>query len=290
VSKNTIHAAMWKHILILSVDPHPEIASHACVIVDHVIQVLLQSPLSRVAQSTMDQISRLTVRRSSVKPPPALESPTRPVSTPTQTPPAQVGDKSDGSLLSSIKRTASVAASLKLLAFSGTASADSSPKSTVTRGATPAGAQAIRLNGPPRSQLPVEWSRPPDQNDPHPVQQPQVPAKVPLPREYKPSGLQTPVLPLTSTFLEWSVEYFQEPQMKQSDADEPGSTDYNERLWRTTRNEKIIALTQPLKAVAGSSPWDTSATHFDNTTQPMRMSFHQFEDHLAIADDRDLIS
>lgn len=85
-------------------------------------------------------------------------------------------------------------------------------------------------------------------------------------------------------------QYFQEPQMKQSDAEEPGSTDYNERLWRTTRNEKIIALTQPLKAPAGSGPWDSAARSFDNGTQPWRMCFHQYEEHLAVADDRDLIS
>ena len=56
--------------------------------------------------------------------------------------------------------------------------------------------------------------------------------------------------------MEWSIEvcypwrcilsltnldqYFREPQMKPSEADEPGSVDYNQRLWRRTRNDRII--------------------------------------------------
>lgn len=77
--------------------------------------------------------------------------------------------------------------------------------------------------------------------------------------------------------------------MKPNEPDEPGSDDYNSRLWRRVRNEKTLAMTQPLKGVAGSSPWDMPTGFFNNGSQPMKMCFHQFEDHLAIADDRDSI-
>ena len=77
--------------------------------------------------------------------------------------------------------------------------------------------------------------------------------------------------------------------MKPNEPDEPGSDDYNSRLWRRVRNEKTLALTQPLKGVAGSTPWDTPTGLFNNGSQPTKMCFHQFEDHLAIADDRDSI-
>lgn len=77
--------------------------------------------------------------------------------------------------------------------------------------------------------------------------------------------------------------------MKPHEPDEPGSDDYNSRLWRRVRNEKTLAMTQPLKGVAGSSPWDVPTGFFNNGSQPTNMSFHQFEDHLAIADDRDSI-
>ncbi len=78
--------------------------------------------------------------------------------------------------------------------------------------------------------------------------------------------------------------------MKQTDAEEPGSTDYNERLWRRSRNERIITLTQPQKDHAGSNRWDTPTRVLDNGTQPAKMCFHQFEDHVAVTDDRDIVS
>ena len=84
-------------------------------------------------------------------------------------------------------------------------------------------------------------------------------------------------------------QYFREPQMKPNEPEEPGSDDYNSRLWRRTRNEKLLSTTQPLKGMAGTSHWETPTGSFSNGSQPMKMCFHQFEDHLAIADDRDSI-
>lgn len=75
--------------------------------------------------------------------------------------------------------------------------------------------------------------------------------------------------------------------MKPNEPDEPGSDDYNQRLWRRVRNEKVLAQTQPLKIVAGTSKWQSSPNSINNGSQPMKMCFHQFEEHLAIADDRD---
>ena len=77
--------------------------------------------------------------------------------------------------------------------------------------------------------------------------------------------------------------------MKPAEADEPGSTEYNERLWRRTRNDKIISITQPQKEEAASGRWDTPTGFFDNGSQPMKLCFHQFENHLAVADDRDTL-
>ena len=77
--------------------------------------------------------------------------------------------------------------------------------------------------------------------------------------------------------------------MKPNEQDEPGSDDYNSRLWRRARNEKVLEKTQPLKGVAGSKPWDINTAFFNNGSQPVKMCFHQFEDHLAIADDRESI-
>ena len=77
--------------------------------------------------------------------------------------------------------------------------------------------------------------------------------------------------------------------MKTSEPDEPGSDDYNSREWRRARNDKIINLTQPLKNMAGSTKWDHPSGAFNNSTQPRQLCFHQFEEHIAVADDRNTI-
>ena len=77
--------------------------------------------------------------------------------------------------------------------------------------------------------------------------------------------------------------------MKPNEPEEPGSADYNQRLWRRVRNEKMMAATQPQKALAGASRWDTSSGFFNNGSQPVKMCFHQFEDHLVATDDRDSV-
>lgn len=113
----------------------------------------------------------------------------------------------------------------------------------------------------------------------------------PKSRGFRPRILsEKPQIPLKSAFFDWSVEYFREPQMKPTEADEPGSTDYNGRLWRRNRNDKIIAETQPLKDVAVSNRWDVPRGYFDNLSQPMKMTFHQFEDHLVVTDNWNTIN
>ena len=78
--------------------------------------------------------------------------------------------------------------------------------------------------------------------------------------------------------------------MRPAEADEPGSVDYNQRLWRRTRNEKIIIDTQPQKERASNSRWDTPAGLLNNGSQPMRLLYHQFESHLVAVDDKDNVS
>ena len=166
----------------------------------------------------------------------------------------------------------------------------------------------------PRGRAPPEWTRPPEGNDHVAPATAYHQAPIPTSRGFEPKGVDVvPVIPLKSRFLDWSTEvipdfesflshhydyqqlltiskYFREPQMKPNEPDEPGSSDYNQRLWRRGRNEKIIAETQPLKGKAGASRWDNSLALLSNGSQPHKMCFHQFEDHIAVADDRDTIS
>lgn len=77
--------------------------------------------------------------------------------------------------------------------------------------------------------------------------------------------------------------------MKPNEPEEPGSADYNKRLWRRVRNEKVLTTTQPLKGLAGGSRWDSGTGFFNNGSQPLKMCFHQFEDHLVVTDDCDSV-
>jgi regulator-associated protein of mTOR len=96
-------------------------------------------------------------------------------------------------------------------------------------------------------------------------------------------------LPFRSELFDWSTEYFISPQMKEKEADEPGSVEYNERHWRRERNERIIVATQGLKDAAGSSRWDQLDAELDLTSTPEQIAFHQFEPHIATADTQGII-
>jgi regulator-associated protein of mTOR len=306
MSRDTTFGTIWKQLLILSVDPHPDIAQDAGMIVDFMHYTLLQSPMAtlteRIRKEIMDLSSRVELQsqvREKPNPKKAAPPPTPPTAPP----------KQEGYLSLSLRRTASVAASLKNLAFGG-AQGESQPSQS------PTSPKSSRVPATPRGRAPPEWSRPPEVNDQLAPATTYQQAPVPTSRGFGPRDPSVvPNIPLLSRFLDWSTEvipelldlicehcndqyerflthaqYFREPQMKPNEPDEPGSADYNERLWRRSRNEKIISETQPLKGRAGSSRWDNSAALLSNGSQPLKMCFHQFEDHIAVADDGDTIA
>lgn len=310
LSRNTTFGTIWKQLLILSADPHPDIAQDGSVIVDYIHMALMQSPMADITIKVRDEISELTNRIQSQKPQVSEQAEAKGAVRP-ETPPSQVPPKQEGYFSMSMRRTASVAASLKNLAFGGTAPTEQRPSSPSKQ--SPA---KNRVPITPRGRAPPEWTRPPEVNDQVAPATAYHQAPTPTSRGFEPRDPTVPpVIPLKSRFLDWSTEvilsffrdfyqntfevseqiltedqYFREPQMKPNEPDEPGSADYNERLWRRSRNEKIITETQPLKEKAGTSRWDNTVALLTNDTQPMKMCFHQFEDHLAIADDRDTIS
>lgn len=264
-SQNTIYAAIWKEMLVMSVDPHPEIARDAGIVVDYILLALLQSSLAKFVQPQFDEI----IRKNPVHRTQRRIYEERPVQQ-TSTPPTPSKEASYLSLFGGLRRTGSVAASLKNLW--GAHDPSTSPQKSPGRIKTP---DSFVQPLPSRPATPEKY---------HVEEQPKT-------RGFTPRSLAIePELPLKSRFFDWSVEYFREPQMKPTEADEPGSTDYNGRLWRRNRNDKIIAETQPLKEVAVSHRWDHQYALFDNLSQPMKMTFHQFEDHLVVTDNRDTIN
>jgi len=284
-SQDQVQGTMWYQLIMLTVDAYPEVALMASMIVDYVHDALLDSPLASQTQSIINDILDLTRKTtSSTRQPSNAPTPEHPPpSTTNGTQPAQ---KNEGYSSSGMKRISSVAAIFKYMTGTPVSSDDIASSNYTALMA----AQQKRPSGPVRQGVPAEWSTPPDQHD-----LPSTPAKYqkgrkPLPKEFRECDEhQLAELPLKTGFLDWCTEYFREPQMKTNEPDEPGSDDYNSRLWRRGRNEKTLSQTQPLKEKAGTRPWDKDAGFFNNGSQPTRMSFHQFETHLAIADDRDSI-
>jgi regulator-associated protein of mTOR len=265
-SQNTIYAAIWKEMLVMSVDPQPEIARDAGIVVDAVLIALLESSLAKFVQPHFEDAvrknptprpARRTNEERPAQPAPAPQTPTR--------------EPSYLNLLAPLRRTTSVAASLKN--FWGASDSSNSPQTSPSRTRTD------KAHSSPNE------ARPGTPEKYHALEEPKT-------RRFVPRDMsKEPELPLKSRFYEWSVEYFREPQMKaSSEADEPGSTDYNSRLWRRNRNDKIIAETQPLKDVAVNNRWEVPRGYFDNLSQPTKMCFHQFEDQLVVTDNRNAVN
>jgi len=268
-SRWTVFGASWRALLLLSEDPFPDVSARAKAVIDGVFNSLAALP-----RDVLEEVP-LTITASSPEKPSALQAP--PVSTrvngaatlprsnaaypalsrSTTSRPTSAGTttSSGGGLYNTLKRTASVAYNMAL------------GGEIPTEKVTPA------PNVPPKESE-VRAA-------------PLIDLKKPTSRSMK-QGPKEFKLPLKSQFFEWSTEYFQRPQMKDAEAEEPGSLEYNKRLWRRTRNEQIINETQPLKEIAGVSHWQNTLAQLDNEShQPLKLLFHQFEPHLVISDDRD---
>jgi len=98
------------------------------------------------------------------------------------------------------------------------------------------------------------------------------------------------VLPLKSTFFDWCCEYFTEPQMRQTEADEPGSIQYNYQVWRQQRNEQVDGRTKIQSEAAQNSRWDRPVATLQVAGHPLSMAFHAYDEHLVVANESDMIS
>jgi len=103
------------------------------------------------------------------------------------------------------------------------------------------------------------------------------------------SGIRD-MLPLKSSFYDWCAEYFKEPQMRQTEADEPGSVQYNYQVWRQMRNEQVNKETITQAPLAESCKWDLPVTTLSIPGHPLTMAFHSYDQHLIVANESDMIS
>lgn len=253
---NTIFATVYRALLVLSEDPFSEVAEFAEDVVDYVILILEKTPLGDEVRKLERQLlcNSLIPRKATNQ----AEQQSTPLVQRMNS--GSVGE--DRSFSSTLKRSISFAASLKNFAWGlQTDNADNSDNDSQEDGL---------LNGQSVTSLSYGSGMKPK-------------SVRSRPKDYR----KEIVLPLASGFFQWSCEYFQEPQMSNYDADEPGSERYVERVWRKSRNEKIIVETQVQKELAVKGSWTTQVGFLNNVTQPYRLAFAQFEPHLVVADDKD---
>ncbi|KAL2269067.1 hypothetical protein VTJ83DRAFT_3913 [Remersonia thermophila] len=271
VAHDSVFAACWKRINIMSVDPHPEVQRDATVILDYVHHALLHSPVGAQAQSLMDEILRRSrkVSRGDMSQRTSVAGTRTAAAQPMPSP-------------GLLKRTASYLFGPLLGTLDPSSAAPSPPL-------TPSGSQ--RTLSQRSRKLPGLENAPPEQHDQsappsdyHVANEPSCPGY----KERNPK--EVPTLPLVSTFLDYSTEYFREPQMKAPEAEEPGSDEYNKRLWRRSRNEAVLRETQPQKAYSRMHKWNVPAGVIVTGSQPAKMTFHQFENHMAVADDGNTVT
>ena len=208
LSSNTVYGSIWKNILILSMDPRPEIARNASIIIDYVHEALIQSPMGSMAQSTMAVILRSSKRSVNQKVSDESMNPL-PQSAP-PTPPPPTPPKHEGYLSLGLRRTAGVAASIRNLALGGSSHSgeSSDSKKAATQPVLPQKPQyPPKPLNTPRARQPVEWSRPPEMNDPTTPLSAYQKAVVPKSTGYIPAATPgSPSMPLRSTLLDWSTE------------------------------------------------------------------------------------
>ncbi|KAK9477112.1 raptor N-terminal caspase like domain-containing protein [Lipomyces japonicus] len=276
----SIFIGVWKALLVLATDPFVEVGDMAADVVDYVYLLLLQSPLARQAEDVIESLQRCSSSvQKFVRHPLSSSSSSSLYASPEPAdtasissgnhfalnarPPAVNRQVSSTSVLAStMKRSVSIAASLRNLALGYS---------------EPAIEPITQPNLPPQNIGGTSVSTMPYGAGIHPD----------TARYHRRRPQDSVLMPLNSGFFEWSCEYFQEPQMSQPEMDEPGSVDYNQRLWRRTRNEKTLAYTQPQKELAAVAPWNTQIGFLNNATQPTKLVFAQFEPHLIAVDDRD---
>lgn len=203
VSRNSIQASVWAHILTMTVDAHPEIAQDASTIVDYIHEALLQSPLGTQTRTVMDEMSRVPrrapalSRQSSTAPAPrATQASASPAPNPLQ--------RNESYLSLGMRRTASVAAALKFLTIGGAAAQNGNANGSNRASAPNGGPQMV---GGPRARVPAEWSRPPDEKDNTSNSVAYASAKIPKTRGFKArSPTEKPVVPLQSGLFDWAIE------------------------------------------------------------------------------------
>ena len=268
---DSVYAVIWKALLNLSVDPHPDVANAAGTVVDYINYILLNTPSIGEYASSIVHDSTLPAQDHGIG---AMD----------RLPGSHGLDERSSAPLArrpaKLTRSASFASTLRTIYNFGNASLGSVATGDthvhIVRGsahlrrqvnnglATSTGQGSVKLRSAALRNSLTALDRPQDGN-----------------------GDVDTVLPLLSGFYDWSCEYFTEPQMRAAEADEPGSVIYTQRKWRRARNEKVLVESTITKGPAATKSWNEQIISVYNETEATRLLLHQYEPHLVAADEYD---
>ncbi|KAJ3416087.1 hypothetical protein HDV05_003056 [Chytridiales sp. JEL 0842] len=268
----SIYSCVYKSLVTLSVDPIPLLAALASYVVDHIHTNLIAT--------NMISLSKMSLTLTPPKP--VISKPTLPPRS--ETPPPGKGLSASAS--STLKRSSSFVNTFKslpgLAALINSFPIPTTPASEVPSVIVNADTEETTDKKPvdPQSSTPADKLLPLHTSD---VQR----QYAELIENYQKVAHGQPGA-LESTFFEWSLEYFAEPQMRVPEMDDPGSMRFNERAWRRERNGKAAAEAVERHQQASIKKFDTQICflHSDNNPGTL-VTFHSFEPHIAGADDTD---
>jgi regulator-associated protein of mTOR len=262
----SVFSCLWKVLLNLSVDPHPEVAWEASSVVDYVMMELI----------TSKQINPMNLK--------AVTDAS--LGSPRTTSPAK----------DEIRRAGSNASFLKRIIGQPEPKRDSL-QSTANLIRSPSALSAMK--GVPTTPgvagyHPARLGRDQSGQSLHMEELESIRSESKTPVLTTPSGTMVPAtnhMPLNSTFFEWCCEYFAEPQMKLPEVEDPGSEEYNERQWKHQRNEKLLYEARLVQPIAGRHRMDEKLGTLHSEGENLQMLlFHQYEPHLITVNDSDLVS
>jgi len=203
VSGDSVQGSMWRHILVMSIDAHPEIAQDATSIVDYVHEALIESPLGSRTHTVIEDISRIFHKKPARSRQPSAAPSSRTLQA-SGSPAPRAVPRNESYLSMGVRRTASVAAALKHLAMgniTSNASLNGHSGTSAPNGSSPQRQANLR------SRMPAEWSRPPDEYDHTSTATAYHVAKVPATRGFVERDSSKPsTLPLETGFFDWSIE------------------------------------------------------------------------------------
>ncbi|CAO3565796.1 unnamed protein product [Mortierella alpina] len=317
MGQQAVYSVIWKALLCLSVDSNQGVATAASKLVDYVNYKLLSSTIAQTLTPVLQQHALRTQSLSSSSMS-SLQQTASPQAAPDRSySSATLSHRTATKMANTLKRSASLAVTLKNYIpgySSGNASSSDASKQAASdasglksgqdnnqfssqdgrqlNGGVNGTARSVRGNGTRPRSVHGDAGYVHSQSSPSYAQ---VNASGGAGAGAAVDGSVGPNHPearpqVESVFYDWCCEYFLEPQMKGVEGDEPGSVNYNERLWRRVRNEKIIYECHPQRDQAGSSKWDTNIQSMNNESAAMHLVMHSYEPHMVIADDKRNIS